>query len=176
MACGFVRIDKMKHNIALIIILCLSIFTLNACGGGKWESAVKDDYTISYPKNWRLVSSQTSGYDFSLAGPKPKMAILIDVKENPAGTPLDTFIDKEIHDINARFTANMLEQHSIKIDGVSGQQLIFYATRNDKASRINANYLVKNNKIYIISFLTPIELYEKHNPAAQKIINTFTFQ
>ncbi len=178
-----------------IIVMSVFIIALNACKTDKgtgdpakkpkdnsiaqedWKTFDKEEYSIQYPKNWILESSGTDGTMFTIASSLTSKNdsitenVNMQIENLSEKVELEEFAKNAITKIESFFT--ILTKERVKSDKDDYYKLIFSGDKDGVGVKIEQHYRVKNNKAYVIGFMSSKVDFDKDNVIAQKILSSF---
>lgn len=183
-------------KLAPIVVISVFIIALNACRTDKgtgdpvkeskdeaieqkdWKTLEKPEYSIQYPESWTLENSGADGTMFTitstLVSNKDSITENIDMKIDnlPEEVTLEEFAQDAITTIESSIFT-ILTKERVKSDKDDYYKLIFSGDKDGVGVKIEQHYRVKNNKAYVIGFMSSKVDFDKDKVVAQRILNKF---
>lgn len=179
---------KLINTARFTFIVCLLFFLLSCSKETKsveiipgWEILKTSEYTIQYPKEWRLDQSGQMGTLFYLFSPvidsTDKFSDNINLmKSDLTGSDmdLDKFTELSISQIKTMITNSKIEKNERKnLNNVPFQHVIYTGDQGVYNLRFEQYIFIIDEKSYFITFTAEQKQYEKFKEDASKIMNSF---
>ncbi|WP_296313473.1 PsbP-related protein [Winogradskyella sp. UBA3174] len=170
---------KIKLTTLLLFFISSTLFAQKG-----WETLTKDNYAVSYPKDW--ISSEQK--------PQPSMVFLLMSDEKSQNEDkfreninltledltlqtlsLEDYSKLSIDQITGQIpSAKVISNESIKIDGWEAIAVIWTADfGNGMALKFKQIFLINNGKAYILTFSSTTTEYDEYIEVGDKILNSF---
>lgn len=164
----------MKQAI-IILSLFLSI-TLwgqnNKSLNNEFKTFKKDNYSIQYPKKWKIESPGPFLESFCLFGPNENeyvyVSLIIDENSKKWEGKFNDYLENELNEYSAIITIIKKE----KIDN-SNYRIEFNTTINEDVSKSIRYFYSRENVIYLLTFCAADAFYKSYLNVGESIINTF---
>lgn len=159
----------------LTILFCAIV--VSACNKGvdtkDSKTLTETDYSISYPKTWELKKQGGNRTGYILFQSGQNNLIQISVESLTKDTNLDAYMESVIRLVNEKYPNNFVQKEKETLKGIAFYKVTFFATRNDTAYKFEEHYGLKNNKVYVISFTTKADDFDKNIVNVKPIIDSF---
>lgn len=142
----------------------------------------KDNYSIQYPKSWRLDTSKLQGTSFILFSPlendsdkfSENITLII---QNLSGQKIGLEEYKQISEVQTKNLlkgGSIIESSIIKTDGDNYYKIVYTMTSGKlKLKDIGICY-IKNDKAYLVTFSCEIDKFEIYKSIADNIFKSFS--
>jgi PsbP-like protein len=146
-----------------------------------WQLLEKENYAISYPKDWDLDQSEQMGTKFFLFSKlssdkdvfKDNINLII---QDLKGQNIDfkKFVEISEGQIKTMFpNSNMEENKSILLNGKTFQKVIYTGDQGEYKLRFTQYYCVENDKAYVLTFSAETKEYNALKAVGESIMNSF---
>lgn len=174
---------KVNKTIILVPLLIVLVVSLSGCitddlfkSGETFES---NGITFQYPENWQVVNSIAEGSVGAVAS-KDNSQISTVIQQVPSeyGTEIQEACSK--NNINLVKSSNYINIQEVKTT-VKNQTVIIHRYLVNEADGTQKEHVatwikMRDNKIYVILFSTPLESYEVERSNYDLIVGTFALQ
>ncbi len=178
---GVGKLTYMKNLLLLSVMMCMCIVSSgcimqNPFIGYHTFNNYLDNYSLQYPSDWKIDSSNTTVY-ITNGGAK------VNVQSEPIvpNTTLNEYVQSQIPDPNKIYNGGWLvvglEQTDITVKGFPAKKVTYNMVTHD-GSRTTKNefvYFIRGDRIYTVSYIANSPEFYNFHSAAQKIIDSLTF-
>ena len=140
------------------------------------------NFKIKYPINWeKRVSEMNTIVAFvaKLQNPLEKFRknFTVMARETKLGSSsVDNLIDIEIRQLKESFLDfQLIKKKKTYLSQIPAYQLIFIGKKKDLEVKIMQYYTLKDNLIYLLTYTTEVEKYDKFLKIVKKMIKSFEF-
>ncbi|WGK70012.1 hypothetical protein P0082_03900 [Candidatus Haliotispira prima] len=183
---------KKGNNIMKVLKLIgvLAVITsLAACGRkaktgipDSWESLIEEDYSISYPGDWKLDQSGDSGTNFVLFSPDSSAQGVSSeniylVSRDWTGLNLNLDLYMEVVDSRFRDKTGdikVLENKRITTEELDYQRIIYIKKEGIRNLKFEQYHWVVGDTVYVLSFTREESLFDNYQTVGAKIRNSFS--
>lgn len=174
---------KINKTLILIPLLMVMVVSLSGCitddlfkTGETFES---NDITFQYPESWQVVKSVAEGSIGAVAS-KENANISVVVQEVPPemGTDIQEACSK--NNVNLVKSPNYVNIQEVKTT-IKNQTVIIHRYLVNEADGSQKEHVatwikMKNGKMYVVLFSTPLEFYESQRSSYDLIMGTFALK
>ena len=143
---------------------------------------LEHNISIKYPTTWEKVVAKMDTIVTFLSPLEHKLDIF---RENLTVMMHDRFIQPknlktfiEIHIEQLKdgvLDFQLIKKKKIKISNLSAYSVVYMGKRRDFDVKIMQNYVVKDNKIYLLTYLAETDKYDLYLKIIKKMIKSFSF-
>jgi hypothetical protein len=169
------------------IILLLTFITVSLCGYSQTDSSIeriifeKGNFKIQYPKSWRLDTSKIMGTELFIFSPLENDADKFSENVNViiqdlTGQNIDLEKYKQITEqqlANMATDSKVFESSIIKTDKRNYYKIVYAMTQGKFRLKISSVCFINNNKAYLATFSSEIDIYDNYQKVADDILGSF---
>lgn len=171
-----------------ILVVLIGVLLLNACGKTSkkgvedWFGLDNEEYSISYPPEWKLKNiGDTDKNSFMITSvfenSEDKFVENVSMSTDviPENINFDKYMEMQIEDIKKTFPNNLLKFEKLKSETINETyyKLIYNAMIDNIQFKFEQLCMKKDKKVYIITFCTVADSFDKDIIVGEKILNSF---
>lgn len=136
-------------------------------------------FTITYPKDWELVETNTSAKiaiisKFENKNDSFRENIVIGTEDLLTTVTVQEYAIKNIEDIEKRADMSSESEDTIEINGLQAYKIVFTPrTKNDINIKQMQTYVIKDNTAYIFAYTAEEKNFELYLDKINEMINSF---
>jgi hypothetical protein len=168
----------------LTLILIFITFSFYCCSqSNKAETVIsKDNFTIEYPKPWRLDTSKIMGTEFIAFSPLEDSADKFSenvnvIIQNLSGQNIDLEKYKQITEqqITTIMTdGKVFESSIVKTNKNNYFKIVYAMTQNERRLKFISVCFIKDDKAYLATFTCELDKYDSYKKIGEEILNSFS--
>jgi hypothetical protein len=146
-----------------------------------WKMYVTDEYSVQYPKSWRLDTSGHKGSDFTIFS--AQTSLLDKFIENVSlqvynldstVTDLATYVKVAEERIKSvAIDSSIFETVSIELNGIACQKVIYTTRETIYRVKLEQYIIVKNAKAYVLTLASKEGEFKNYQKRGEKMMNSF---
>ncbi len=137
-----------------------------------------EDYSISFPSDWKLIEENTQGCEFYLflndENPSAKLGANINLLiQNLEGMNVDLDEFVELTEYQASLSGKLISSERIEKNSSEYHRFVFTANMKNYDLKFIQYDFVKNNKAYVLTFTARISDFEKQKVTMENVMLSF---
>lgn len=172
----------MKLTLFLTFIVLSSYCFSQVAPANQMIPFVKNNYSLQYPKSWRVDTSRNLGPELFVFAPledeKDKFSENVNVLvQDLTGHTIDLekykqITDKQVADLAT--DGKIFESSILKTGKGEFYRIIYTMTQGKFRIKITSLCFINNDKAYLVTFSSELDKYDKYKKVAEEILNSFS--